>query len=99
MSVYSRLDLNADQERVDETRKVKHFEDGDFSALRPNYNRRALARHIVTEQNAPQNSIPNFSQDDVQLEKTHCYSNLLNHKTTRYTFHAITHCQWLNKHR
>ena len=45
MSTSNRLYLNADQDRDDETRNVKNFEDGDFAALRPNYDRRAHAHH------------------------------------------------------
>ena len=45
MLVSSRLDLNVDQDRDDETRNVKNFKDGDFPALRPNYDRRAHAHH------------------------------------------------------
>ena len=37
MTPSSRADLNIDQERHDETRIVENFEDGDFSALIPNY--------------------------------------------------------------
>ena len=36
-----RLDLNRNQDRNDETRNGKNFEDGDFSALRPIYDPRA----------------------------------------------------------
>ena len=45
MSASSRLDLNVDQDRNDETRNVENFEDGDFAASRPNYDRRANAHH------------------------------------------------------
>ena len=38
-----RVDLNVDQDRNDDTRFVENFEDGDFSALRPNYDRIAHA--------------------------------------------------------
>ena len=43
MLAFSRLDLNVDQGRNDETRNVESFEDGDFPALRPNYERRVHA--------------------------------------------------------
>ena len=45
MSASSRLDLIVDQNRDEETRNVETFEDGDFPALRLNYDRRALAHH------------------------------------------------------
>ena len=41
MSASSRLDLNVDQDGIDETRDVENFEDGDFPALKHNYDRRA----------------------------------------------------------
>ena len=37
MSASSRLDLNLEQGGNDETRNVENFEDGDFSAWKPNY--------------------------------------------------------------
>ena len=45
MSTSSRLDLNIDYGRIDETRHVENFEDGDFSALKHNYDRRVHAHH------------------------------------------------------
>ena len=44
-SASSRLDLNIDQERIDETRDNENFEDGDFLAIRHNYDRQAHAHH------------------------------------------------------
>ena len=41
----SRIDLNVDQDGNDETRNVENFENGDFPALRRNYDRRAYAHH------------------------------------------------------
>ena len=49
MSDSCRLDLNTNQERNDETRNEENFEDGDFPALRPNYDRRAPAHHMPCE--------------------------------------------------
>ena len=43
MSASSRLHLNTNQDRNDETRNEENFKDGDFPALRPNCDRRALA--------------------------------------------------------
>ena len=48
MSASSRLDVNIHQNRIDETRDIEYFEDGDFPALRPNYDRRAHTHHIFT---------------------------------------------------
>ena len=45
MSASSRLHLNIDQDRNDETRDVENFEDGDFPALTHNYDRRAHTHH------------------------------------------------------
>ena len=47
MSASSRLDLNTNQERADETRNEENFEDGDFPVLKPNYDRRAHTHHNV----------------------------------------------------
>ena len=46
MSASSRIDINVDQDRDDETRNVENFEEGDFLALRRNYYRRARAHHF-----------------------------------------------------
>ena len=48
MSASSRLDLNINQDKNDETRNEENFEDGDFPALRPSYDRRAQAHHSRT---------------------------------------------------
>ena len=45
MSDSSRIDLNVDQDRNDETRNVENFEDWDFLALKHSYDRRAHAHH------------------------------------------------------
>ena len=44
-SASSRLDLNNDEDRIDETRDIETFEDRDFPALRPNYDRQAHTQH------------------------------------------------------
>ena len=99
MSASSQLELNIDQNGSDESRDIENFEDCDFPASKePNYDGRAHAHHMRTGQNAPQNSIPKFSQD-VQLKTTHCHSHSLNRNTWQHTFHSTTHCQWLSKHR
>ena len=45
MSASSRLDLNTNQDRNDETRNEENFEDGDFPVLRPNYDWRMQDHH------------------------------------------------------
>ena len=47
ISASSRLDLNTNQDRNDETRNEENFEDGDFPALRPNHDRRSHAHHSI----------------------------------------------------
>ena len=44
-SASSHLDFNLDQVGIDETRDIEKFEDGDFLALRRNYDRRAQTHH------------------------------------------------------
>ena len=41
----NRLDLNIDQDSIDEQRDVESFVDGDFPALRSNYDRHAYTHH------------------------------------------------------
>ena len=45
MSASSRLDWNTNQDRNDETRYEENFEDGDFPALRPNFDRQTHTHH------------------------------------------------------
>ena len=45
MSASSRLTLNTNQNRIDETRNGEDFEGSEFSALRPSYDRRILTHH------------------------------------------------------
>ena len=46
MSASSRVDFYIDQYKNDETRNVENFEDDNFPALRPNYDKLARANHI-----------------------------------------------------
>ena len=46
-SASNRLHLNTSHDRNDETRNEENFEDGDFLALRPNYDRRGQAHRII----------------------------------------------------
>ena len=50
MSASSRLDLNTNQDRNDETRFDENFNNGDFHALRLNCDRRAQAHHNTQKQ-------------------------------------------------
>ena len=45
MSASSRVDLNIDRDRNDDTCNVENFEDGDFPALKPTYDRQARLHH------------------------------------------------------
>ena len=51
MLASSWLDLNTDQDRIDENRSEKNFDDDNFRAFRPNYDRRAVAHQMVTGHN------------------------------------------------
>ena len=46
-SASSRLDLNINQDRNDATRDEEDVDDGEFPALRPNYDRKAHTHHNV----------------------------------------------------
>ena len=48
MSASSGLDINTNQNRNDETSNEEDFEDDEFPALRPSYDRRAPTRHSCT---------------------------------------------------
>ena len=47
MLASSRLDLNINQNRNNETRNDENFEDGDFPALKSAYDRRAPTHHSL----------------------------------------------------
>ena len=47
MSASSRVDLNIDQDRINETRDFGNFENGDILALRLNYDRRAYTHQYA----------------------------------------------------
>ena len=77
-----RVDLNIDQERNQETHIFKIFENGHFSAMRPQYDRPAQNLHMMTGSYAYATVVSlTSSQVDIQLKTTHCHSNLLKHKT------------------
>ena len=46
MMASNRTDLNIDKDKNDGTRNAENFEDGDFPALRPNYERN---RTLITQ--------------------------------------------------
>ena len=64
MSASSRIDLHVSQDKNDKTRNVENFQDGNFPALRPNYD-----RHMVTGHNTPQNGIPEFLTGRIPTQK------------------------------
>ena len=47
-SASSRLDLNIDQDRKDETRDFEKFQDGNFPVLRTNFDRQSHAHHTCS---------------------------------------------------
>ena len=81
MSASGWLHLDAELNRKDEIRNNEDFQDGNFSALGPNYDRRAHAHHMVTRYNAPQLCSQIFHRLKSNSKKTHCHNNLLNRKT------------------
>ena len=61
MSASSRLDLDNELNRIDETRNDVDFEDGDFPALKPNYDWREHAHHRSPLQRKSANTKDNFN--------------------------------------
>ena len=53
MTESSRADLNVDQNRNDEPPNAESFEDGEFQALKRNYDRQSLTRHIFHNELSP----------------------------------------------
>ena len=51
-TVSSRVDVYVDQDRNDETRNFKNFEDGDIPALKPNCDRQSHAQHNRRQEKA-----------------------------------------------
>ena len=47
-SAFSRLDLNIDHDKIVETHDIKDSKDGDFPALKPNYDWQAYVHHSHT---------------------------------------------------
>ena len=96
--VSSRLDLKIEQDEIDETLDIDISEDGDFSAKKLSYDRKAHVHHVVTGHNAHTSVFSSISQIEFKLKKTHDHNNSFNHKTRLYIFHLTTHFQWLNTH-
>ena len=65
LSVSSRVDLNIDQERNDETRNIENFEIGGFLAFRRSYDRQTRAHHY------------NLSHFFSELFLENCFANSL----------------------
>ena len=68
MSASSRLDVNKNQDKNAETRKVEDYEGGEFPAIRSSHDQRALAHHMVTEHNDPHNSVPEYLTGRIQTQ-------------------------------
>ena len=49
MSASSRLDLKIDQDKIDESRNIENFGDGDFPELSSNYDWRAHTHHTAVK--------------------------------------------------
>ena len=69
VSATSRLDLDAELNRKDETRNNVDFENGDILALNQNYDRGDYAHHMVTGHTAPENSVPEYLTGRIQTQK------------------------------
>ena len=68
MSASSRFDLDADLNRNDQICIIEGFKDGNFPALRPEYDRNAHAHHMATGHNAPHNSVPEHLTCQIQTQ-------------------------------
>ena len=68
MSASSRLDLNTNQDGNDEIRNEENFRDGEFPALKSNYDWRAQFHHMVTGHKASHNSIPEYLIGRIQTQ-------------------------------
>ena len=64
----SRSDLNINQDRIGESRDFEKFDDVDFAALKPNYDRQAHTHHMVTGHNAPQSTMPDVLTGRVRTQ-------------------------------
>ena len=63
MSVSTRLDLNTNHDRIDQTRNEENFLDGDFPPLRPNYDQRTQVHHNDSLYNVLTLGMSTFSQE------------------------------------
>ena len=94
MSASSRLDLNIDQKRIEETRDIEYFEDGDFPAFRPNYDRRAHTHHIFTSRKkllyTKKTTLKRSVNGGILLRKSgvHRYFSTPRHFGTSYRAHS-----------
>ena len=59
MTASSRLDLDNELNRNDETRNAVDFQDGDFPALKPNYDWRAHAHHSTYREQSRTSDVVN----------------------------------------
>ena len=58
--VLSGLHLNTDHDRINKSRDIEIYKDGDFLAPKANDDGQAYAHHMLTGNNAPQNRVPEF---------------------------------------
>ena len=68
ISASSRLDIDNELNRNDETRKDVDLEDADFPALKPNSDRGEHARHMVKGHNTPDISVPKYLKGRIQTQ-------------------------------
>ena len=69
MLASSRLNLDVDQDRNDESRNVENFEDGDCPALKPYYQRQLQAHHSYQT-----NRQKRFFYHGVNISSNKCWS-------------------------
>ena len=92
MSASSRLDLDVDQDRNDETRNVENFYDGDFPAIKPNYDRRAHTHHRIFSHNAEllkKHTVASANNTSLLCRLTATHATAKEFLTYSQTFHHI----------
>ena len=88
MLASSRLDLHNELNWNDDTRMDVNFEDGDFPALKFNYERRVYAHHMVTGHNAPHKNVPENLTGRFQTQNNPLpqqYTQTAEHENTLFT--------------
>ena len=69
---------------------LQKIEDGDFPALRPNYDRRSDAHHTVTGHNTPPKSLPDFVTASLTQHNSLPQQNTQPQNTATYISHDNT---------